>query len=50
MTDAEITKKFIELACRSIPKIQANRIIDAIWRVDQMHDVGNLIDLCILKN
>jgi 2-methylcitrate dehydratase PrpD len=45
MTDAEIAQKLRGLAAIGCPACEADRVIDAVWRLDQADDVRELMRL-----
>ena len=45
MTDAEIAQKLRDLAATGCPRCEADRVIDAVWRLDQADDVRELMRL-----
>ena len=45
MTDAEIAQKLRDLAATGCPRCEADRVIDAVWRLDEADDVRELMRL-----
>ena len=45
LTDAELESKFRSLACGQLSDAQADAILDRLWNLEQLGDVGDLIRL-----
>jgi hypothetical protein len=45
MTDAEIESKVRSLAALGFPACNVGRLIDAVWELERMKDVGELVRL-----
>jgi 2-methylcitrate dehydratase PrpD len=46
VTDAQLERKFLELAGSVLPKARVRRLLAALWQLEQMADVGEIIKLC----
>jgi 2-methylcitrate dehydratase len=49
LSDAEVEQKFRELTADHLAAGQASRIIDTVWQLDSLPDIGQLIDLIVVK-
>jgi 2-methylcitrate dehydratase len=45
LSDAELEDKFRSLACGPLPKAQADALLDRLWNLEELADVGELIRL-----
>ncbi len=45
LSDAELEVKFRSLACGPLPKAQADSLLDRLWNLEELADVGELIRL-----
>ena len=45
LSDAELEDKFRSLACGPLPKAQADGLLDRLWNLEELADVGELIRL-----
>ncbi len=50
MSDHEIEDKFRLLAAGKLDRVRIKKAIDAVWRLDQLQDIGALMKLLKLKN
>jgi 2-methylcitrate dehydratase PrpD len=46
VTDAQLERKFRELAGSVLPKARVKRLLATLWRLEQVTDVGEIIKLC----
>jgi len=46
VTDALLEAKFRMLAGHILPKVRVNRLLKALWQLEQMDDVGEIVRLC----
>ena len=49
LSDTEVEHKFRELAGDRLAAGQADRIIETVWKLDQLPDIAQLIDLMAFK-
>ncbi len=45
MSDGEVEEKFLSLAVRQLARNRANRLIEMVWELDHLVDVGKLMPL-----
>ena len=45
MSDDQIEEKFLGLAARTLGSVQTGKIMDCVWKLDTMNDVGVLLPL-----
>ena len=50
MTDEEVQQKFLKLCADQISKNQADSIIDAVWNIEKMDDISELLTLICIDN
>ena len=48
VTDADLEEKFRSMACKFMDEKQMRRIIDAIYNLDKVEDVGELVKLLVV--
>jgi 2-methylcitrate dehydratase PrpD len=46
MTDAQLTRKFLELAEPVVGPVRSKEVVDRAWAVENMDDVGDLARAC----
>lgn len=46
VTDAQLDRKFRELAGSVLPKARARRLLATLWQLERVADVGEIIKLC----
>lgn len=46
VTDAQLDRKFRELAGSVLPKARVKRLLAALWRLEQVADVAGIVRLC----
>jgi len=46
VTDAQLDRKFRELAGSVLPKARVKRLLAALWQLERVADVGEIIKLC----
>lgn len=46
VTDAQLDRKFRELAGSVLPKARVRRLLATLWQLEQVADVGEIIKLC----
>ncbi|MBX9903852.1 MAG: MmgE/PrpD family protein [Burkholderiales bacterium] len=46
VTDVQLERKFRELAGSVLPKARVRRLLAALWQLEQVADVGEIIKLC----
>jgi 2-methylcitrate dehydratase PrpD len=46
VTDAQLERKFRELAGSALPKARVQRLLAALWQLERVVDVGEIIKLC----
>jgi 2-methylcitrate dehydratase PrpD len=46
VTDAQLERKFRELAGSVLPKARVRRLLAALWQLEQVADIGEIIKLC----
>jgi 2-methylcitrate dehydratase len=49
LSDAEVEHKFRELTDGRFADAQADRILETVWQLDSLSDIGQLIDLLAIK-
>ena len=49
MTDAEVEQKFRKLCDRKVSSNQCEAIVDAVWKLEAVRDIGELLDLVRLQ-
>ena len=49
LTDEELETKFREMVERRFSKEETDRLIDAIWNVDKLENISELIQMTVLK-
>lgn len=47
LTDKELEEKFLKLAVPYIGEAQARKLIDAVWNVERLKDIGELVKLTV---
>lgn len=50
VTDAQLDRKFRELAGSVLPKARVRRLLATLWQLEQVSDVGEIIRLCRIPN
>ena len=50
MTDGELETKFRDMACRYMDSGAADRLLDQLWHVDELTDVGALLPQLIFDS
>ncbi len=45
MSDREVEEKFRTLAARKLDRAQAGKVIDLVWKLDRLKDIGSLMPL-----
>ncbi len=50
LTREEINGKFLANAARAVGAAQARRIIDAVWRLEKLESIKELVSMCVVKN
>ena len=50
MTEAEVEQKFRKLCERNVPSDRCESIVNAVWKLEGTHDVGELLDLVRLQD
>jgi len=49
LSDREVEHKFRELTAARMDKVQIDRILETVWKLDTLTDIGELIDLMAFK-
>ncbi|MGE5524030.1 MAG: hypothetical protein ACM3SS_09950, partial [Rhodospirillaceae bacterium] len=49
MSDAEVEAKFRRLAAHALPAGPVDRLLEALWKVEQMDDAGELVRLTVAQ-
>ena len=50
LTDAEIEDKFSQMASKYLPDSQRKKIIDTVWNLEKVDDIGKLVQLMIFPS
>jgi hypothetical protein len=45
MSDREVEEKFRTLAAGKLDRAQAGKVIDLVWKLDRLKDIGSLMPL-----
>jgi 2-methylcitrate dehydratase PrpD len=48
VTDTQLNAKFLGLAGSVLPKARARRLLDTLWRLEQVEDMTTVVALCRL--
>ena len=47
MTDAEVEGKFRPLAAKVLTAAQADRLLERLWKIDDLADAGEILKLTV---